>query len=66
MKLEPLHPVQIARFREMTFQQKWFVAQGLHRLARETRLRVTRARHPEWTETRCQQSVAHEFIRART
>ena len=29
MHLEPLHPIQIQRFREMTFAEKWAVAQGL-------------------------------------
>lgn len=37
MTLEPLHPIQAARLREMTPAEKWNVALGLLRTARETR-----------------------------
>jgi hypothetical protein len=29
MHLEPLHPIQIQRFREMSFAEKWALAHGL-------------------------------------
>jgi hypothetical protein len=29
MHLEPLHPIQIQRFREMSFAEKWTLAHGL-------------------------------------
>jgi hypothetical protein len=29
MNLEPIHPIQIQRFREMTFEEHWLVAMGL-------------------------------------
>jgi hypothetical protein len=28
MHLEPLHPIQIQRFREMSFAEKWALAHG--------------------------------------
>jgi hypothetical protein len=31
---ESLHPIQIQRFREMSFAEKWAVAQGLWLMAR--------------------------------
>lgn len=43
MQLEPLHPIQIQRFREMTFAEKWAVAQGLWLMARDARLAACRA-----------------------
>ena len=42
MQLEPLHPIQIQRFREMTFAEKWAVAQGLWLMARDARLAASR------------------------
>ena len=66
MNLEPLHPIQIQRFREMTFSEKWAVAQGLWLMARNARLSATRRANPELTEEDCQKLVAREFARART
>ncbi|MCX6975671.1 MAG: hypothetical protein NTZ94_15550 [Verrucomicrobia bacterium] len=66
MQLEPLHPIQIQRFREMTFAEKWAVAQGLWLMARNARLSATRRANPELTEEDCQKLVAREFARTRT
>lgn len=66
MHLEPLHPIQIQRFREMTFSEKWAVAQGLWLIARDARLSATRRANPNLNEVECQKLVASEFARART
>ena len=66
MHLEPLHPIQIQRFREMTFAEKWAVAQGLWIMARNARLSATRRANPDLNEEECQKLVAREFARART
>ena len=66
MKLEPLHPIQIQRFREMTFVEKWGVAQGLWLMARDARLSAARRTNPSLSEEDCKKLVASEFPRART
>jgi hypothetical protein len=66
MILETLHPIQIQRFREMSFAEKWAVAQGLWLMARNARLSAARRAHPELSEAECQKIVAREFARART
>lgn len=66
MVLEPLHPIQIQRFREMSFAEKWAVAQGLWLMARDARLRAARRANPDLSEAEHQKIVAHEFARART
>ena len=66
MQLEPLHPIQIQRFREMTFAEKWAVAQGLWIMARNARLSATRRANPDLNEEECQKLVASEFARTRT
>ena len=66
MQLEPLHPIQIQRFREMNFAEKWAVAQGLWLTARNARLASTRRANPGLNEEECQKLVAREFARART
>jgi hypothetical protein len=66
MHLEPLHPLQIQRFREMTFAEKFSIAQGLWLMARDARLAATRRAHPTLSEEDCQKLVAREFARART
>ena len=66
MQLEPLHPIQIQRFREMTFAEKWAVAQGLWLTARNARLAAARRANPGLNEEECQKLVAREFARART
>ena len=66
MQLEPLHPIQIQRFREMSFAEKWAVAQGLWIMARNARLSATRRANPDLNEEECQKLVACEFARART
>ena len=66
MHLEPLHPIQIQRFREMSFAEKWAVAHGLWLMARNARLSATRRANPGLTEEECQKLVAREFARTRT
>ena len=66
MQLEPLHPIQIQRFREMSFAEKWAVAQGLWLMARDVRLRAARRANPNLSEAEYQKIVAREFTRART
>jgi hypothetical protein len=66
MQLEPLHPIQIQRFREMSFAEKWAVAQGLWVMARNARLCATRRANPDLNEEECQKLVAREFARTRT
>jgi hypothetical protein len=66
MTLEPLHPIQIERFREMTFAEKWFVARGLWKIAWEARVRAMRRMHPDLSDQECRQLAAHEIARART
>ncbi len=66
VQLEPLHPIQIQRFREMTFAEKWAVAQGLWLMARNARLSAARRANPELTEEDCRKLVAREFARSRT
>ena len=64
--VEPLHPIQIQRFREMSFAEKWAVAQGLWLMARNARLSAAGRAHPDLSEAECQKIVAREFARART
>ena len=66
MVLEPLHPIQIQRFREMSFAEKWAVAQGLWLMARDARLRAAHRANADLSEAECQKIVAREFSRART
>jgi len=66
MQLEPLHPIQIQRFREMTFAEKWAVAQGLWLMARDARLAASRRVNPHLIEEEHQKLVAREFARTRT
>lgn len=49
MILEPLHPVQAQRLRAMSPAEKWDVAKGLLRTARETRRAGLALRHPDWS-----------------
>jgi hypothetical protein len=64
--LEPLHPIQIRRFREMTPSEKWGVARGLLKTARDTRRAALREQHPTWSAEDVERAVALEMARART
>jgi hypothetical protein len=66
MLLEPLHPIQLKRFREMSFAEKWAVAQGLWLMAHDARLAAARRTNPNLSEIECQKIVSREFARART
>lgn len=66
MTLEPLHPIQAERLRTMTPAEKWEVAKGLLRTARETRRSGLALRHPEWSPEQIERELAREITRART
>ena len=66
MDLEPLHPLQIERFRAMSFREKMAVSRGLFRMARRARFESVRKSHPELDEKQCHRLVAMEFARSRT
>jgi hypothetical protein len=66
MLLEPLHPIQLKRFREMSFAEKWAVARGLWLMARNARLAAARRANPNLSELECHKIVSREFARART
>lgn len=66
MDLEPLHPLQAQRLRAMSPAEKWDVAKGLLRTARETRRAGLALRHPDWSPQRIEQELARELSRART
>ena len=61
MKLEPLHPVQIQRFRQMTPIEKWDVALGPIRTARETRRAALRLKNPGLTEVEIERVLVKEL-----
>lgn len=66
MKLEPLHPIQIERFRIMSFREKMKVSRGLLRMARAARLDAARRAQPGLSEDEYLRLVASEFARSRT
>ena len=66
VKLEPLHPVQVARFRAMSGQEKWEVAKGLLGTARATRRAAICHAHPDWTAEEVERELAREFACGRT
>jgi len=66
MKLEPLHPIQIARFRAMSAEEKWAVAKGLLGTARATRRAAIRRKHPDWAAEQVERELAREIACART
>jgi len=66
MELEPLHPLQVARLRAMTPEEKWTVFRGMLRTAREVRRAAWRRKHPEWAAEQIEKAVAQEFARGRT
>lgn len=66
MELEPLDPRQIARFRAMTAEEKWEVAKGLLRTARQTRRAALMMRHPDWSADEVERELAREIACART
>ena len=66
MTLEPLHPIQLQRFREMSFAEKWAVARSLWKMAWEARVRAMRRMRPDLSDEECRQLAAREIARART
>jgi len=59
-------PRQIARYREMTPQEKLRVADELYWTARRLREAYERQRHPEWSEEQVRAYVKTVFLRAVT
>jgi len=66
MEIEPLHPIQIERFRSMSFREKMAVSRGLFRMARRARLEAFRKARPGLSDAEYQRLVAVEFAGART
>jgi hypothetical protein len=66
MKIEPLHPLQVQRLSAMSIAEKWQVAKGLLRTARQARRVGLALRHPDWTAERLDEELARELARART
>jgi len=66
LELEPLAPRRIARFRAMTAEEKWEVAKGLLRTARQTRRAALMMRHPDWSADEVERELAREIACART
>lgn len=64
--LEPLHPIQLRRFREMTPDEKWTIFRAMQRTAREVRSAAIRRLHPAWDDARVDQEVAREIASGRT
>jgi len=50
----------------MSPAEKWDVAKGLLRTARETRRAGLSMRHPDWSPQQIEQELARELARART
>ena len=66
MTLELLHPIQIQRFREMTFAEKWAVARGLCKMTWEAIVRAMHRLHSHLSDEVCRQLAARKVARART
>jgi hypothetical protein len=66
MKIEPLHPVQLARLREMTPQEKWAISKSLLATATEVRRAVLREQHPDWSAQEIEREIARERASGRT
>jgi hypothetical protein len=66
MNLEPLHPIQIERFRAMTPTEKFAVARGLLATARKVRREGIRRVHPDWDADAVERELARETACART
>jgi len=66
MEIEPLHPIQVKRFREMSFVEKMTISQGLLRMARSARREAFRRARPGLDEDAYDRLVAREFAGART
>jgi len=63
---EKLHPLQVERFRKMSFEQKWEIAVGMEKMAREIRTNAWKRRHPDWTSEQVADAVAREVMRSVT
>ena len=54
---EPMHPLQIERYRRMTFAEKLDALAQLYWSGREWMAAGTRMRHPNWSEEEVQREV---------
>lgn len=61
MTLEPLHPTQLRRFREMIIAEKWSVTHGLWKMARDARVQALRRMHPDISDQECCKVPAREM-----
>ncbi len=66
MRYEPLHPIQVERFRAMSPAEKFTVAQGLLNTARRVRRAAIAHAHSDWSAEEVERELAHETSRART
>lgn len=66
MTLEPLHPIQIERFRAMTPTEKFGIARGLLATARRVRRAAIQRVHPDWNSDEVERELARETACART
>ncbi|MEM9296778.1 MAG: hypothetical protein AAGA64_00195 [Bacteroidota bacterium] len=64
--MDKLHPIQIERFRKMTFAEKWKISTGMLNMARKARYEAAKLKHPGATEKELWEIVAKEFACART
>ena len=59
---EPIHPVQIAAFRRMTFGQKLDAMAQMYRMARGMIAAQVQAQHPDWDEIDRKREVSRRFL----
>lgn len=64
--IEPLHPLQIAAWRRMSYDEKRAVSEGLLQTARALTSDRVRAGHPDWNEAQVQHAVSRHFLHAHT
>ena len=64
--IEPLHPLQIAVWRRMSYDEKRAVSEGLIQTARALTSARVRAGNPDWNETQVQHAVSRHFLHAHT
>lgn len=66
MHIEPLHPIQLARFRAMSPMEKWEISKAMLKTATDIRRAVLRKEHPDWTTDQVERRIAWERASGRT
>lgn len=66
MHIEPLHPIQLARFRAMSPMEKWEISKAMLKTATDIRRAVLRKEHPDWTAYQVERQIAWERASGRT